>query len=185
MALFAPYGVGFQYLVWSMGGVHLTFMMSSITWSLTYSDWYSGVAGSWNGWLFLPNLWLFGLLLTDWQWVFTHVVLSSVILAFLTPLVRFLFVAAVLLYRTNRVGKHLLLISGGILLASTVAGCALSMILNAIYGVPPGLLISIAAPDVDVRFFCPIPILLITGLLLARKSCRVDDVTQMTDQIES
>lgn len=43
-----------------------------------------------------------------------------------------------------------------------------AMIVNVIYGIPHGVLISIVKPDLDLRLFIPTPILLIVGLYLAR-----------------
>ena len=42
--------------------------------------------------------------------------------------------------------------------------CVSLMITNSIYGVRPGILISIATPDSDIRLFVPTSLLLLVGL---------------------
>lgn len=156
VALLAPEIVGFQHLEWWMGNTHSTFMMASITWTLTYSDWFSGVEGALNGWLLLPS-------------PLTYALPNNLLLVFISPAIRLVFVAAVALYRQGRISKSILTTIGILLLGVSIADCASSMTVNVIYGIPPGLYISIVSPDVDTRLFLPVPILLIAGLLLSKK----------------
>ncbi len=174
IALFTPKSIGFQYLEWwSRGGTHLTFSITSLTWTLTFSDWYFDVVGNVFGWLILPsaaimNTFLLPLLLLSPS------ISSSSAFALLIPLLDFLFVGAVILYRQGRIGREFLAISGIILLVNSIAAAIVSMTTNVIFGIPPRVLISIAEPDVDTRFFTPIPILLILGWYQIRKSAQPD-----------
>jgi uncharacterized membrane protein len=157
VALLAPEIVGFQHLEWwSNGSHHFTFIVSSVTWTLQLSDWWSGVEIPLIGLLFLPYL-------------FTHTMPSSLFLFLMTPVVRLVFVAAVAFYRQNRIHVSILIIACILLIGISIAGCASAMIANVIYGIDPGLEISMLTPDVDTRLFLPIPILLIAGLLFSKK----------------
>jgi hypothetical protein len=170
LALFAPSIIGFQYLEWLSGNTHFTFLISSTIWNLTYSDWYFEVPDAINGWLFTPIIWLYILFLVDVVWAFGHVTPVSLLIFLLTPIVRLFFVAVVILYTKKRISKSVLAISSISVIGVSLANCLFSMIVNVIYGIPPGLRISIAAPDVDTRLFIPIPILFLVGLYLSRKA---------------
>lgn len=170
LALFAPSIVGFQYLVWLTGGTHLTFAISSTTWNLTYSDWYTEFSGAINGWLFRTIIWPLDLLLGVIFLASGRVSPLSLLGLLVTPIVRLQFAVVVVRYRQMKLSKSVLTISSMSLIGVSLASCLLPMTINAIFGVPPGVWISIVAPDVDTRFFIPIPILLLVGLYLSKKS---------------
>ncbi len=142
--------------MWLPGFTHDTFKMTSITWTLTYSDWFSSVEGALNGWLFLPNL--------------TFAMPIALYLLLVISVTRLVFVAVVFLHRECGVDESILIVVGILLSGISVVGCAYSMTANVIYGIPPGgPLLSIRAPDFDARLFVPTPILLVAGLLLSKK----------------
>jgi len=167
LAFFGPTVVGFQYLEWLGGGTHFTFIISSTTWNLTYSDWYFYPIG---GWILSSFEWLISMIQTDFLWVITHVDRAGLLLFFLIPIFRLSFAAVVMLYKQNRIEKSVLTVAGIVVLGASIALCTISMIGNVIYGIPPGPRRSIVAPDSDTRLFLPIPILLLVGLYLSRKS---------------
>ena len=160
---FIPETIGFQYIAWLSGGEHFTFILSALSWRDTFSDWCYGIEGSMNGWLFEPNTWLIENILDNLSWMIIHVSLSSFLLALLVPISRIVFIVAVALFRLEKVEKPILIAAGLMLLGVSVLECILMMTTNVIYGIPPGLYISIARPDVDTRLFVPIPILLVVG----------------------
>lgn len=170
LALFAPSVVGFQYLVWLTGGTHFTFAISSTIWNLAYSDWYTEFSGAINGWLLRPFIWPLDLLLGIVFLASGRVSPLSLLGLLVVPTVRLLFAVVVVRYREKKLSKSVLTISAMSLIGVSLASCLLSMTVNAIFGVPPGVLIFIAAPDVDTRLFIPIPILLVVGLYLSRKA---------------
>lgn len=175
LALFAPSVAGFQYLEWLSGNSHFTFMMSSTLGILAYSDWYTDFIGAVNGWLFISVIGYFGQLLfnllqMDIFRAFGHINPSSLLIFLLTPTVRLLFVAVVVLYRQNRISKSALIISGIGVIGISLASCFLSMTINVIYGTRPGWCILLAPPNLDTRLFFPLPILLLVGSYLSRKA---------------
>ena len=175
VALLAPEFVGFQHLEWWLpGSSHSTFIVSSFTWQvvlsircdLAYSDWFSGFGGALNGWLLLPNL-------------FTHAMPGYLFSFLMASAVHLNFVAAVALYRQDRIGKSILIIASVLLVGLSIATCVSSTTPNVIYGIPPGVFVSILAPDVDTKLMLPIPILLIAGLLLSKRPNLSDAEAQM------
>ncbi len=167
VALLAPESVGFQHLEWWswwwIGSSHSIFIVSlytwqivlSIRWDLTCSDWFSGLRWGLDGWLLWPN---------------PFIRPSDQLLLVLMPQVpRLVFVVVVALYRQGRADKSILIIAGILLLGFSSAICASLTAANAIYGIPPGIELLFRAPDVDTKLFLPIPILLITGLLLSKR----------------
>ncbi len=175
LALFAPSVAGFQYLEWISGNSHFTFMLSSILWNLTYSDWYTEYIGAVNGWLFGSAIGylvqcLFNSFLVDIFWAFGHINPTSLLFVLLTPIVRIIFAVGVVLCRQNRISKSVLAISGIGVIGISLASCFLSMTVNVIYGTRPGWCILLAPPNLDTRLFVPIPILLLVGLYLSRKA---------------
>jgi len=165
VALLAPEFVGFQHREWWwFESSDSTFIVSSFTWQvvlsirwdLAYSDWFSGFKVAMNGWLLLPNL-------------FTHAMPGYLFSFLMASAVHLNFVAAVALYRQGRIDKSILIIASILLVGLSTATCVSSTTSNVIYGIPPGVIASTLAPDVDAKLMLPIPILLITGLLLSKK----------------
>ncbi|MFQ5834144.1 MAG: hypothetical protein ACE5H4_15675 [Candidatus Thorarchaeota archaeon] len=171
LALFAPIGTGFQYLTWSDSS-HLTYMIGSLLWSVTYSDWYSGVPEAVNGWLITFNLPIPGLPpmdLEDIFWVLGHISPAGLLIGAIIPATRFLFVAVVALFRRSRTNWQTVKAVGLLMLATAIVSCVFAMTVNVIYGIPPGVLFLVVAPDTDSRLFLPLPILLLVGMFLVRR----------------
>lgn len=163
IAFFAPHFVGFQYLEWLYNaGTHLTFMVYSLTWAWTFSDWYYGVEGNLFGWLLSPNFVLFAMFLLPFMLFSSSFYLPSMF-DVLVPLLDLVFIAMVVLYKQGRIDRIVLMLSGIAVLANSIIVALVLITNNTIYGIPPGVLISILAPDRDIRFFVPIPLLLIVG----------------------
>ena len=118
---------------------HLFIGISGSTWAIVYSDWYL------NDWLIIliPNI--------------------------IVLIPRVLFVFSLVGFSRDRVGLNLVHIFGLLLIGIEIIICLPLMIVNSIFGVPPGILISIAAPDVEIRLFVPTPIVLLVGVYQVRK----------------
>jgi len=138
---------------------------------LTFSDWFFGVDVAVNGWLFQPNTWLIERILDDFPWTLVHVNLGSYLLAVLVPISRIVFISMLVLFKLEKVDKTSFRVAGLIVLGISILECVMMMTINVIYGIPPGLYISIVRPDIDTRLFVPIPILLIVGFYLSRRTC--------------
>lgn len=118
---------------------HLFIGISGSTWAILYSDWYL------NDWLimFVPNI--------------------------IVLIPRVLFVFSVVGFNRERVGLNLVRVFGLLLVGIEIFICFAVMTVNSIFGIPPGVLISIAAPDVEIRLFVPTPIVLLVGMYQVRK----------------
>ncbi|NHI89072.1 MAG: hypothetical protein EAX87_06080 [Candidatus Thorarchaeota archaeon] len=112
---------------------HLFFGVMGSTWAILYSDWYL------NDWLIilLPNI--------------------------IVLIPRVLFVITLIGFNLDRVGLNLVRTFGLILIGIEIIICLVLMSGNVIYGTLPGVLISILAPDVNLRLFVPTPLLLLVG----------------------
>lgn len=119
---------------------HLFVGIIGSTWLISYSDWYL------NDWLIIliPNIFV------------------------LIP--RLLFVFTLIRFNRDNVDLNLVRILGLLLAGIMIVVCFVMMTANSIFGTPPGVLFSIAAPVVDVRLFIPTPILLLAGIHLIRKT---------------
>ncbi|PNX51532.1 MAG: hypothetical protein BV458_11415 [Thermoplasmata archaeon M9B2D] len=112
---------------------HLFFGIMGSTWAISYSDWY----------------------LDDWLIIlFPNIIV-------LIP--RVLFVFALIGFNLDGVGLNLVRIFGLILIGIEIIICLVLMLDGGIYGAYPSVIISIAAPDVNLRLFVPTPILLLVG----------------------
>jgi hypothetical protein len=109
-------------------------------WAISYSDMYS------NDWLILlfPNILI------------------------LVP--RLLFTFAIVRHSEQKSSLNLLCVSGALLIIIDLYICLTMMTVNSIFGTPPGVLALFTAPDVDVRLFVPVPILLLVGVYQVRKN---------------
>lgn len=118
---------------------HLFIGISGSTWAILYSDWYL------NDWLIIliPNI--------------------------IVLIPRVLFILALVGFSRERVDLNLVRVFGLLLIAIEVFICFTMMTSNSIFGIPPGVLFSIAAPDVDIRLFVPTPIVLLVGVYQVRK----------------
>ncbi len=118
---------------------HLFIGISGSTWGILYSDWYL------NDWLIIliPNI--------------------------IVLIPRVLFVSSLVGLSRNRVGLNLVRIFGLLLIGIEIIICLSMMTVNSIFGIPPGVLLSIAAPDVEIRLFVPTPIVLLVGMYQVRK----------------
>ncbi|MDH4214521.1 MAG: hypothetical protein ACFFCT_14505 [Candidatus Odinarchaeota archaeon] len=119
---------------------HLFVGITGSTWMISYSDWYL------NDWLIilLPNIFV------------------------LIP--RLLFVFTLIRFNRDNADLNLVRILGLLLAGILIVICFVMMTVNSIFGTPPGVLFSIAAPVVDVRLFIPTPILLLAGIHLIKKA---------------
>ena len=135
-ALLSPLIVGYQYLEWyTPSSSHVTWFIATGIGMFEFSDWAE------SGW-FLR--------------------LDSSLLFLPTQL---LFAAAVWLYTNRRVSRAYVVGASLPLLALTAILSLELLTANTIFGVPPGVFISIAAPDVDSRLILPVPLLLLIGIL--------------------
>ncbi|MFW9804650.1 MAG: hypothetical protein ACFFFC_18475 [Candidatus Thorarchaeota archaeon] len=125
--------------MWLTGGTHLTFAISSTTWNLTYSDWYTEFSGAINGWLFRTIIWPLDLLLGVIFLASGRVSPLSLLGLLVTPIVRLQFAVVVVRYRQMKLSKSVLTISSMSLIGVSLASCLLPMTINAIFGVPPGV----------------------------------------------
>ncbi|MGY5881745.1 MAG: hypothetical protein RTV31_15950 [Candidatus Thorarchaeota archaeon] len=113
---------------------HLFIGITGSIWSILYSDWY-------------PNDWL--------------IILIPNIMV-LIP--RVLYVLVQIGFDRDRVSLEYVHFFTIMLIVIESCICVSLMITNSIYGVPPGILISIATPDIDIRLFVPTSLLLLVGL---------------------
>ena len=118
---------------------HLFSGIMAPIWTISYSDFYP------DDWLILliPNI--------------------------LILIPRLLFVFALTRLNSERPSLIPLGIFGGLLTAIDLYICLTMMIVNSIFGIPPGVLMLFPAPDVDVRLFVPVPILLLVVMHLIWK----------------
>lgn len=118
---------------------HLFIGVMGSIWAISYSDWYL------NDWLFIliPNV--------------------------IVLIPRVLFVFALVGFDQDRVDLKFVHFFGLLLIGIEVIICLVMMPGNSILGVPPGVLYSIPAPDVDIRLFVPTPIVLLVGMYQVRK----------------
>ena len=129
---------------------HLFIGITGSIWAILYSDMYL------NDWLIIliPNI------------------------IVLTP--RLLFVFALAGYDRDRFSLDLVRVSGFLLIAIEIFICFSLMTVNSIFGTPPGVLMLFPAPDVDIRLFVPVPIVLLVGMYLVlwrnRKSLKNEKV---------
>jgi hypothetical protein len=151
-ALFGPFLIGYQYLEWfHSSSSHMTWLIATGIGVIENSDWTG------NAW-FLRTVFLSGEMDPIGALVFLAI--------FLLP--RLLFAAAVTLHELGRLGKTYVGMSAIPVIVVTIWLILNLTTLSLILGVPPGILISIAAPDVDSRFFLPTPILLVLGFFIIR-----------------
>jgi hypothetical protein len=81
---------------------------------------------------------------------------------------RLLFASVASMYDAGRVGSNYVAAAALPVIAVTAYMVLGLMTANIILGTPPGVLISIAAPDIDSRLFLPTPILLVLGIIIVR-----------------
>jgi hypothetical protein len=150
VALLGPYVIGFQYLEWlHSSSSHLTWLIDFPLASVEYSDWIE------EGWIIRTVQ-------------FQHVPPIPVAMWALLIVIRVSFATAVLLFHLGRLQKDYVVLSGVFVAGISVVQCIQLMMANVILGIPPGILINIVAPDVDMRLFVPAPLLLVFGFLVAR-----------------
>jgi len=148
VALLSPYVIGFQYLEWlHSSSSHLTWLIKSPLAFAEHSDWIE------EGWIIRTVQ-------------FQHVPPISVAMWGLMIVIRVSFATAVLLFHLGRLQKDYVILSGVFVAGISVLQCIQLMIANVILGIPPGILINIVAPDVDMRLFVPVPLLLVLGFLV-------------------
>ena len=148
-ALFGPFMFGFQYIEWThSSSSHMTWFMGMGIGSFENSDWTDGV------WILKSVFSSMG--------IDPFAVLGSVTILFLP---RLLFAAAVSMYVADRLGRNYVVASALPVIAVIAFLFLQLMTANFILGTPPGVLISIVEPDIDSRFFLPIPILLVLGFI--------------------
>ena len=114
---------------------------------------------------------------SDWiegAWILRPIVSSEGIAILLLP--RLLFAAATFMYNAGKLGKNYVFVSTLPVVFVTAGIYMMLMTANIILGIPPGVLISIAAPNIDSRFFLPTPILIVLGLIVIRSKARSDPV---------
>ena len=117
---------------------HLFFAISGSTWGIAYSDWY----------------------LNDWSIGFGP--------NFFVLIPRVLFVIALVGFNRNRASKDHVRIFGLLLIGIEIVICLYLMMIDAIFGTPPGVLIILPEPDVDIRLFLPTPLLFLVGMYQVR-----------------
>ena len=147
-ALFCPFIGGYQYLEWSFNSsTHQTWMFAFSFGVIEYSDW---------GGIFLKTF---------------YISISS--LSYLIPwllyiLIRIIFALSIIL-ADNKRGKIFAVLMGILLISCFPFLWIQLMTINSIWGIPPGLLISISRPDIDYRFVFPLPILLLLATIMYMK----------------
>ncbi len=148
--MFAPFMVGFQYLEWwfPSSSSHMTWVIGTGIGLIENSDWIEGL------------------------WIMKPIVSSIGIAILLLP--RLLFAAATFMYNAGKLGKNYVFVSALPVVFVTAGIYMMLMTANIILGIPPGVLISIAAPNIDSRLFLPTPILIILGLIVVRSKTRRD-----------
>ncbi|MHA2058972.1 MAG: hypothetical protein ACW979_15240 [Candidatus Thorarchaeota archaeon] len=155
LALFGPFVVGYQYLKWSLSSAHMTWFIATGIGSIENSDWTG-------------NTWFLRTIFSPGEMDLAAVFAFFAIL--LLP--RLIFAATASMYDAGRIGKAYVVVSMIPVIAVT-AWLVLQLMTTSIHlGLPPGVLVSIAAPDVDSRIFLPTPFLLMFGFLIIRSTRR-------------
>ncbi|MFW9800504.1 MAG: hypothetical protein ACFFD9_08710 [Candidatus Thorarchaeota archaeon] len=151
-ALFAPFVFGYQYLEWfHSSSSHMTWFIAIGFGSIENSDW---TGGTW----FLRTIFSSGGLDPFAALAFYAILLFP----------RLLFAATTSMHCIDRLSKAYVVASAIPVVAVTAWLGLQLMTASIILGSPPGVLISIAAPDVDSRLFLPTPILLLLGYIIIR-----------------
>jgi hypothetical protein len=144
-ALFAPFMVGFQYLEWRAfpsSSTHMTWVIATGIGIIENSDWTEGV------WILKPVISLVGLAIL------------------LLP--RVFFAAVASMHDAGKLGRYAVFVSAFPIVFVSGFVCLSMMTANIILGIPPGVLVSVAAPTIDFRLFTPTPILIVLGLFIVR-----------------
>ena len=140
--------VGFQYLEWfPSSSTHMTWVVGIGVGSIENSDWTEGV-------------WILRLIFSG----------GGIDLVGLTILLlpRLIFAATASMYDAGKIRRLYVSMAAIPVVFVTSVICLMGMTATIILGIAPGVLISIAAPDIDSRLFLPTPILIILGLIIIR-----------------
>jgi hypothetical protein len=149
-ALFGPFLVGYQYLEWFHGpSSHITWFAGIGIGSIENSNWTEGV------WVLKT---IFSMAVPG-----PFAVLGSLAIL-LSP--RLIFASVASMYDAGRLGPNYVVAAALPVIAVTAYMLLGLMTANIILGTPPGVLISITAPDIDSRLFLPTPILLVLGFII-------------------
>ncbi|MFW9851197.1 MAG: hypothetical protein ACFFF4_18875 [Candidatus Thorarchaeota archaeon] len=144
-ALIGPILVGYQYLEWSPSSdSHMTWFIATGIGSIENSDW---IGSSWVLRTFFSSRSM------------DPVAVLAFFLIFLFP--RLLFATATIMHESGRLGKPYVVAAMVPVIAVAAWTILQLMTASIILGQPPGVFISIAAPNIDSRFFLPTPIMLI------------------------
>lgn len=144
--------VGYQYVEWfHSSSSHMTWEIATGIGFIENSDWTG-------------NIWFLRTAFSSGEVDLTGALIFLTILLF--P--RLLFAAVVVLHDFGRLGESYVAISAIPIIIVTVWFALYSTTSSIIMGLPPGVLISIAAPDIDSRLFIPTPFLLVLGFFIIR-----------------
>jgi hypothetical protein len=152
LAFFGPFLIGYQYLEWFHdSSSHMTWFIATGIGSIENSDWTG-------------NTWFLRTVLSAGP--MPPIAALAFLAIFLIP--RLLFAVVVLMYEFDRIGKASVFAAAVPAIAVTIWITLQMMTASIILGTPPGVLISIVAPDIDSRLFLPTPFLLVLGFIITR-----------------
>lgn len=154
LAIFGPFLIGYQYLEWFHdSSSHMTWFLATGIGSVENSDWTG-------------NIWFLRTVFSSGGMdPFAAIAFFAI---FLIP--RLLFAIGVIFHDFGRIGKAY---ATALALPTIVVIGWISlqmMTASIILGTPPGVLISILAPDIDSRLFVPTPFLLLVGFMMIKST---------------